>query len=507
MKTLKILFIQLGFHKDYPDVSKLATTYSDGIYYVASYVKREISNAQVDICQMLWDEDPSVFPIEHYDYIMVSALASQFWSNLPVLKLLKDRKKNTCKVIIGGQHATFAPYEALRYADYVILGEGEIPSVQLIRCLQQNGNISEVDNLCYFAEDQSLIMNDFVRYHAINNAIDPVFLKTAPRLHWATVSMSRGCPFDCSFCYGIRILGRKYRPKDPECIRQELDSIYQQTGCRRFYITDLNFTTKKDFCYAVASTVKEMNYHFIAMSRIEIADDVHFLKEMRSAGFYEYCLGVESDNANMLNAFNKRVNTNLQTDRLIAFAEQNIYIHSAIIFGLDYQDQNSIYKTARWCADARIMHPTFVCLAEYPFQKLLYGSRQNIEDFRIIMEVPTYQHYSFVGFYPQHMKPSVLQKSIVNSYKIFFDRALEIEKKPRQRMRLKAYAHSINYSIPGMEKHARYLEMIEKPYYTSSGRLKENILRSDFETRYGYIRERLARSLKRDTNFIKRFSQ
>lgn len=505
MKHLKILFIQLGFDKQYPDVSTLATTYNDGMYYVASFVHQQFPEAQIDICQMFWGDDPASFSLKNYDYIMVSALATHFWSNIETMEILKGLKSPQCTLIMGGPHATFAPHEALEYADFVILGEGEIPAVQLITCLETGGHLENVDNLCYIGEDGYLVFNKFARYGNIGNMIKPSLLKGAPRLHWATVSMSRGCPFDCSFCYAIRILGRNFRTKSVENIRQELDGIYRQTGCPRFYITDLNFTTRKDFCYAVADAVRNSGYKFIAMSRVEVADSLDLLLTLKESGFEEYCLGVESENPGVLNTFNKGYDAEKQTSRLLTFAEHDILTHSAIIFGLESQNGSAIERTARWCAEARLVHPTFVCLAEYPFQNLLFGSRQDIEDHRILMHVPTYQHYSFVGIFPRHMRPSQLQRAIYSSYNIFFQRAFEIENRPQRRMRLKAYQRSVALGKQGMEAHAQFLETLEKPYYTPSGQLKEDLLKADFEDKYGYLREWLGKSTKRDPQFFRNF--
>lgn len=507
MRRLKILCIQLGFNKQYPDVSTLATTYNDGMYYVASFVQQQLPEAEIDICQMFWGDDPVSFPIASYDYIMVSALATHFWSNIGTLERLKELKSPRCTLIMGGPHATFAPYEALEYADFVILGEGEIPTIQLITCLETGGSLEDVENLCYIGEEGSLVLNKFARYGDIGNMINPTFLKDAPRLHWATVSMSRGCPFDCSFCYAIRILGRKFRTKSVENIRQELNGIYHQTGCRRFYVTDLNFTTRKDFCYAVADAVRGSGYKFIAMSRVELADSLDLLLTLKAAGFEEYCLGVESEDPGVLKTFNKRYDAEKQTSRLLTFAEHDIFTHSAIIFGLASQDESAIERTACWCAEARLVHPTFVCLAEYPFQNLLFGSRQDIEDYRILMQVPTYQHYSFVGIFPRHMRPSQLQRAISSSYDIFFQRAFEIESRPQRRMRLKAYQRSVELGKQGMEVHAQFLETVEKPYYTPSGQLKEDLLKADFEGKHGPLREWLGKSIKRDTHFLVDFKK
>lgn len=504
-KTVRILCMQMGFGPLYPDVATLATTYNDGIYYIASFLRKELPEAQVEMCQMYWGEDPRDFPLEEYDFILISALATQFWSNLDLLSEIGKRKKTGGTIVMGGPHATFAPYEALDYVDYVILGEGEIPALKLIQRVMEKKDLDDVENLCYLEESGRMVMNRFARFGSLENPIDPTFLSNAPRLHWATISMSRGCPYDCSFCYAIRILGRRFRPKSPESIASELRAIHEITGCRRFYVTDLNFTTRPDFCRKVAREVAGEGYHFIAMSRVEIADEKELVLTLQKSGFREYCLGVESPEQGVLEEFNKRVDPGLQTDRLNRLAEFGVLTHSAIIYGLDRQDRASIESTARWCADARIIHPTFVCLAEYPFQKELYGSRQDVEDHRIIMRQPTYQHYSFVGIYPRHMRASTLQKLIIKSYRLFFDRALELERSPRRRARLKSYEKSVQASLPGMVRNAETLEKLEKPYYTAEDSLREEMLKRDFADQYGGLRERL-RNLVRDRDLVKSFS-
>jgi hypothetical protein len=207
----------------------------------------------------------------------------------------------------------------------------------------------------------------------------------------------------------------------------------------------------------------------------------------------------------VLLSFNKRVDASLQADRLIRFAEHDITIHSAIIFGLESQDLAAIMRTARWCAEARIVHPTFVCLAEYPFQELLYGSHQDVEDHRVIPEVPTYQHYSFVGIFPRHMRPSMLQRAIMKSYEIFFARAREIETRPQRRMRLKSYERSVEVGRAGMERHIAFLEDLERPYYSPSGVLNERLLKADFDAKYGALREWLATKVRRHGQLVQAF--
>jgi anaerobic magnesium-protoporphyrin IX monomethyl ester cyclase len=494
----RILCVQLSFHQDFRDAGALASTYNDGIYYIASFLQREFPGLQIDMCQMFWGDDPANYPLASYDYFLISSLAAMFHANLPVLELIRRSKKPSCTVVFGGPHASFAPHEVLEYGDFAIMAEGEIPAAQLIRCLETGGDLSGVDNLCYRDDEGRLVLNPVVRYGSIDNPINPALLESPhrDRIQWAAISMSRGCPFECSFCYSIRILGRKFRTKGVDSIRAELQSIHQQIGSRRFYVSDINFATNKQFCHAVADAVRDLQFKFIAMTRIELADDRELVRDLKAAGFEEYYIGVESEQPKVLQMFNKRCDVSRQTERLLALAEEDIYVQSGIMFGLEFQDEDAISYSARWCAEARIPHPIFMCLAEYPFQTALFGSHQDVEDHRIIIGGPTYQHYSYVGIFPRHMRPSVLQRRILECYDIFFQHAFEIETRPQRRMRLKNHARCVKPGNDGMLKHIQFLESIEKPYYTSSGVLKENLLKADFESRYGELRASLRAAVR-----------
>lgn len=516
MRPLKILLLQLGNHHSRRDttdfqhrgfrgrdsmswayVSYEPGTYSDGLYYVGSFLMDNLPNAQFDVCQMLWGDDPADYPIESYDYILVSGLGTHFWSNLAAMRVVKQRKRHNAVSIMGGPHATFAPYEALEYVDYVVLNEGEIPAYQLIEALETDGDLAKVHNLGYVDDDGLLAMTEMHRYGNLNLSIRPELLKNAPVLPWAPVSMSRGCPFNCSFCYAVRLLGRQFRAKDPEGIRAEVDAIHKQNGVTRFLVTDLNFGTSKEFCHEVARVFRGAPYKFIGLTRVSIADDDELVEDLKAAGFEDYYFGVESEDPDVLKAFNKAVEAGEQMTRLLKMAEHDIFIHGGLIFGTDAQDKTAVERTARWCAEARMIHPNFYCITDYPFQNILHGARQDVEDYRIIMQHINYQHFSFVGIFPRHMRPSELQRTLTKCSDEFFERAFEIEKRPKRLVRLKAVARLKAAEKPEIERHTAFLEKLEAPYYNAAGELKEDLLKADFDGQYGHIASWLERSRQR----------
>jgi hypothetical protein len=129
----------------------------------------------------------------------------------------------------------------------------------------------------------------------------------------------------------------------------------------------------------------------------------------------------------------------------------------------------------------------------------LYGSHQDVEDYRIIMRHPNYQHFTYVGIFPRQMRPSELQRALIRCMDVFFERAYAVEKRPKRLVRLKAFARLKANERLEMERHIQLLEKIEQPYYTREGHLKEDLLRADFESRYGHIARWVERSQKRET--------
>ena len=100
------------------------------------------------------------------------------------------------KVIIGGIHASLLPHEALEFARQVVVGEAEDVIIDIVEGkrtepIVYGEPIQNLDNLPH--PDFSLIKGN--RFPGLITS----------------VSTSRGCPFDCTFCSVTKVFGRKYR--------------------------------------------------------------------------------------------------------------------------------------------------------------------------------------------------------------------------------------------------------------------------------------------------------
>jgi radical SAM superfamily enzyme YgiQ (UPF0313 family) len=117
-----------------------------GIGYLSSWLKKH--GYRVLIIDALRDNlnNPDILKILQQEHIEITGITCLSFYYEEVTDLSLYLKSNGIKVIIGGVHPTFMPYQTLvdSEADYVICGEGEIPLLALLEnnmshCLDSSG--------------------------------------------------------------------------------------------------------------------------------------------------------------------------------------------------------------------------------------------------------------------------------------------------------------------------------------------------------------------------------
>lgn len=266
------------------------------------------------------------------------SLTSNFFPEASRLTLfLKERLG--IPVVWGGVHPTIEVEESLKYADYVVMGEGEMPVFELITSLAGNKDISHIENLAF--KNNGLIVKNPLRglnrldelpmpdidftahYLSDGDEIKPitfelmrrhmVTLSNKPRVTYS-VSSTRGCPHSCTYCvnYAFReIFGHKgyVRERSIEKIIEELVVLI-----KRFPFIEYIFMADETFFFQGADKIKrfaQMYKEEISLPlKIEFSPgtfDEEKLKYMLDAGAVELHMGVESgsDDTNY-NIYNRK---------------------------------------------------------------------------------------------------------------------------------------------------------------------------------------------------------
>ncbi|TVM00407.1 MAG: hypothetical protein CV087_13630 [Candidatus Brocadia sp. WS118] len=225
----------------------------------------------------------------NYGIIGFSCFKSNFETSLRMAELLKS-KNNAMKIIFGGPEITRQFFKTdgrfhgiiLQVADYLIVGEGEIP---LYHYLMGNNTRKKIAT---FEQLSDLTDLPFPRYTGID-------LNVYPRKNTIPIQFSRGCIRRCNFC-SERLLYKYFRTRPVSSLIGEIR--YHKTNNKTqyfvFYDSLINADLKK-----LESLCNNIIEHFGSISweaQIAIRNDMakKLFEKMKQSGCYSLFVGLES---------------------------------------------------------------------------------------------------------------------------------------------------------------------------------------------------------------------
>jgi radical SAM superfamily enzyme YgiQ (UPF0313 family) len=267
-------------------------------------------------------------------------------------------------IVFGNYHATFNAERILKkypFVDVVVRGEGEYTSLELVRCLEKNGNLAEVEGITFrnkgrivSTPDRPLIKDvDSLPFPDRNltaaHYTSTIFGVKVATKKFTTLISSRGCPFRCSFC-GIRKFARGvWRPRSVENVIEELEFL-QSEGYEQFLFADDNFTLNAKRVSKLCRRMKEegMDIEWFCDSRVDHVSYDMF-REMVKAGCRCLFFGIESANQRILDYYKKGI-TPEQSERAVRKARKagiDIIVGSFIV-GAPDETRREIVNTLQF---------------------------------------------------------------------------------------------------------------------------------------------------------------
>src|SRR5437588_8258674 len=220
--------------------------------------------------------------IEWADMVMATAMLVQKDSLREVVHRCKALGK---RVVIGGPYVT-TTIEGLPEADHIFMGEAETTLPQFVEDLARG----EAKRLYQAAERPPLSATPLAHFH----------LADLKRYSAMSVQYSRGCPFSCEFCDIIEIYGRVPRTKSNQQVLSELDALVRVGWRGEVFIVDDNFIGNKKNVRALMPELAEWSarnkypFAFTTEASVNLADDDELLEQMRTAGFRQVFIGIET---------------------------------------------------------------------------------------------------------------------------------------------------------------------------------------------------------------------
>ena len=280
------------------------------------------------------------------DVVMLSTITSTAPRAYDFAKNISNRG---IPVVLGGPHPTALPDEALRYADFVVRGEGEEVVLPLIKAIETGRGFENIKGLSYKLFNKIIHNPSLSSWCDLNDYPAPDFhlIKGWTGKNIISIQTSRGCPFGCKFCSVTTTFGRKMRHKTAERVIEEIKTNFP---CRHIFFCDDNFAADKEKTKELLRKIIEekLDIEWSCQVRVDAAKDEELVSLMKKAGCFTVCSGMESVNPESLKESRKAQTVEDITTGVRVFHRHKIRVYGMFMAGFDSDTIKTIRTTTKF---------------------------------------------------------------------------------------------------------------------------------------------------------------
>jgi anaerobic magnesium-protoporphyrin IX monomethyl ester cyclase len=289
---------------------------------------------------------------------ITSMTGAQLKGALRAARIIRESKD--IPIVWGGVHASLFPEGTLEHpdVDYIVVGEGEESLLKLIAALQGRCSLEAVPNLGYSCQGTQRL-NPRAPFLNLNQVPDIPYhlLDVKPYLHtyfWEKqvieIESSRGCPFNCGFCYNEIYNLKTWRARNPERVVGMIRTLVRNYGITNILFIDDSFFIDPDRVCEIVERLEKEPYQvkmgfqgrINSVARLQESD----LDRLVKAGTVFFQFGVESGSPRMLELINKKLTVDQVVDINLRMKKySNVSVFYNFMVGLPTETTDDVLMT------------------------------------------------------------------------------------------------------------------------------------------------------------------
>ena len=336
-----------------------------GLAYIAAVLRANGIDVEV------YSQDWHHYPDEHltayldansFDFVGVSVIGGYYqYRKLLSLSAAVNKSRNRPYYIIGGHGPAPEPEYFLKktQADAVVIGEGEVTVMNLVRAVAGKTALSEVKGIAYrqgqevFVNERQPLIEDIDTIPFPAYDLFPMHyyrllrLPRSSRDDFAMRMLSgRGCTFKCNFCYR---LDEGFRPRANAAIIDEIKSLKKDYGITYIGFGDelLMSSLQRTESLCRDFIKSKVNVKWCCNGRLNYARP-DILKLMKESGCQLINYGIECFDDQILKNMNKALTTAQIIKGIEATLTAGISPGYNIIFGNIGENRDTLDKGVRF---------------------------------------------------------------------------------------------------------------------------------------------------------------
>jgi radical SAM superfamily enzyme YgiQ (UPF0313 family) len=372
---MKILLINPAFYdgndfrnrfEDYIDWIKGGNLYVApfeppiGLAFLSSYLRERGHEVElVDMQGLLMDSRELAVRIAAIkpDIVGITAMTPTIPEALQAAAISKNVAPDAL-TILGGVHPTLAPGEVLAdpNVDYVIRGEGEESFAALADALEHGHAPDDLAGVCFFREGK-LVINEKSNLIADLDTLPMPDYEAFPieryiehnrylrSIRGISMIVSRGCPYQCTFCAVHQTMGRKWRIKSPQRVVDEILVLKHRHNLEGVWFKDsifnLNRKWTREFCRLMIDNNVDISWQ--ALTRVDLIDEDELVL-MKQAGLTQLDLGIETGSPKSLLRLKKGITVDKIREK-VRLARKHVKVFGFFMIGIPGEDETDVIQT------------------------------------------------------------------------------------------------------------------------------------------------------------------
>jgi len=296
------------------------------------------------------------------DAVGTGGISVQYNTIYDIVRFTKDVNPRIT-TIVGGGLISAEPniaMDALEFADYGVIGEGEITICELAYALECGADPRDVCGLIYRFQGQYITTGPRKEIRDVDSipwpdyegfeldrylALPPPDVNNLGERRLVFLLGSRACPYNCTFCF--HTVGRKYRKRSIASIIEELRYLVNRYHIEFVFMADELFGHEKERVREFCEHMKELNLSWRGAFRVDDIDEemVQLLKDgnCRIIG-----LGLESADNKILKSMRKHITVEQIDKALKIIYDAKVPFSGNFIFGDIAETVETATNTFNW---------------------------------------------------------------------------------------------------------------------------------------------------------------
>jgi len=275
----------------------------------------------------------------------------------------KIKARSDIPIVWGGIHPSLLPEQCLKedYIDYVIIGEGEETIVEFIDRFEKRQSLKEILGFGYKDRGKIIVnprrplIEDLDQYRLDFSLIDleKYIFKLDKYQRVIAYKTSRGCPYNCAFCYNHQFNQNRWRAWSIESVLEDINFLKEKYRIEAIKFYDDNFFVDKERSLRLLETINLPSHTEV---RIDALDE-NLTRELKRLNSFDLLIGLESGSNRILKLINKGITTDNIVKTASLLAKNKLKATYSAMVGLPTETREEFKATIDLMYQVYKIHP------------------------------------------------------------------------------------------------------------------------------------------------------